>query len=112
MKTTTALATICLVMTAGTAAAKIEVQGHRGARSQRPENTLPAFEYALEQGVDTLEMDMAVTKDGVIVISHEPLLSRGLCLDPKGRPVTTDIPIHALTLAQVTLSRTSAQRIM
>jgi glycerophosphoryl diester phosphodiesterase len=46
------------------------VHGHRGARALRPENTLPAFDYAIQQGVDALEMDMAVTRDNVVVISQ------------------------------------------
>ena len=83
------------------AVARIEVQGHRGARAMRPENTLPAFQYAIEQGVDVLEMDMAVTKDGVIVISHDPRINKELCLMPNGKPVTEMIPIHQLTLKEV-----------
>jgi len=50
------------------------VHGHRGARALLPENTIPGFTYAIEQGVDALEMDLAVTKDDVIVISHDPIL--------------------------------------
>ena len=42
---------------------RILVHGHRGARAMRPENTIPAFEHAIAQGVDALEMDMAVTRD-------------------------------------------------
>lgn len=52
-----------------------EVQGHRGARWMRPENTLSAFRYAVENGADTLEMDLNVTKDGVLVITHDPALN-------------------------------------
>ena len=58
---------------------RILVHGHRGARARRPENTIPAFRYALAEGVDALEMDMAVTKDGVIVISHDPVLQPPVC---------------------------------
>ena len=61
---------------------RILVHGHRGARARRPENTLPAFEYAIAQGVDALEMDMAVTKDNVIVISHDPILEPPVCTRP------------------------------
>ena len=61
---------------------RILVHGHRGARARRPENTLPAFEYAIREGVDALEMDMAVTKDNVIVISHDPLLHPPVCTGP------------------------------
>jgi glycerophosphoryl diester phosphodiesterase len=75
---------------------KILVHGHRGARARRPENTIPAFEYAIQQGVDALEMDMAVTKDNVIVISHDPLLHGPVCTGPKEVSV-----IHELTLAEV-----------
>ena len=75
---------------------RILVHGHRGARARRPENTIPAFQYAIEQGVDALEMDMAVTKDNVIVISHDPILQPPVCSGPKERSV-----IHELTLAEV-----------
>jgi len=75
---------------------RILVHGHRGARARRPENTLPAFEYAIAQGVDALEMDMAVTKDNVIVISHDPILEPPVCTGPQKSAV-----IHQLTLAEV-----------
>jgi glycerophosphoryl diester phosphodiesterase len=75
---------------------KILVHGHRGARAMRPENTIPAFEYAIKTGVDCLEMDMAVTKDNVIVISHDPVLHGPVCTSPQASAV-----IHELTLAQV-----------
>lgn len=57
---------------------------------------MPAFEYAIGQGVDALEMDMAVTKDNVIVISHDPVLRPPVCSGPAKSAV-----IHELTLAQV-----------
>ena len=80
---------------------RIEVQGHRGARALRPENTLPAFSYAIEAGVDTLELDIQVTKDQQLVISHDPLISQVLCLAPGGKPVGDHVRIHQLTLAEV-----------
>ncbi len=49
----------------------IDVQGHRGARGLKPENTLPAFARALELGVSTLELDVGVTRDGVVVVHHD-----------------------------------------
>jgi glycerophosphoryl diester phosphodiesterase len=79
-----------------TNAPAIQVHGHRGARARMPENTLPAFEYAIHQGVDALEMDMAVTKDNVIVISHDPILETPVCSGPRNGVV-----IHTLTLAEV-----------
>ena len=79
-----------------TAGKRILVHGHRGARARRPENTLPAFEYAIAHGVDALEMDMAVTKDNVIVISHDPILEAPVCTGPQKSAV-----IRQLTLAEV-----------
>jgi glycerophosphoryl diester phosphodiesterase len=58
-------------------AASIQVHGHRGARAVMPENTLPAFRYAISVGADFLEMDVAVTRDDVPVISHDPVLRSG-----------------------------------
>src|SRR5437588_7121036 len=75
---------------------KIEVHGHRGARGMRPENTLPGFEYAIAQGVDVLELDMAVTKDNVVVVSHDPHLQPPVCSGPQSKAA-----IHDLTLEQV-----------
>jgi glycerophosphoryl diester phosphodiesterase len=75
---------------------RILVHGHRGARARFPENTLPAFDYAIAQGVDALELDMAVTKDNVLVVSHDPVLHPPVCTGPQPRAV-----IHELTLAEV-----------
>ncbi len=55
----------------------ILVHGHRGARARLPENTIPGFEYAIEAGVDAIELDVAVTSDDVPVLSHDPVLSFG-----------------------------------
>ncbi|WP_240472239.1 glycerophosphodiester phosphodiesterase family protein [Mangrovimonas xylaniphaga] len=60
----------------------IWVQGHRGCRGMLPENSLPAFQRAVEVGVQTLEMDVVVSKDRKVVVSHEPFISRFYCLDP------------------------------
>jgi glycerophosphoryl diester phosphodiesterase len=77
-------------------AAPILVHGHRGARAARPENTLPAFEYAIEAGADVLELDVSVTKDNVLVVSHDPVLKPEICLGPGGSSI-----IRELTLAQL-----------
>jgi len=77
-------------------AQKILVHGHRGARAMRPENTIPAFEYAIQAGADVLEMDVAVTKDNVLVISHDPHLNPEICTGPH-----TGVAIHELTLAEL-----------
>ncbi|MGZ3743648.1 MAG: glycerophosphodiester phosphodiesterase [Pseudobdellovibrionaceae bacterium] len=82
-------------------AKSIEVQGHRGARWVRPENTLPAFEYALQAGVDTVELDMLVTKDGQVVVHHDPTLNPDNCLDPQGKRIPEGISIRSLTLKEL-----------
>src|SRR5580704_239460 len=56
----------------------IQVHGHRGARARLPENTLPAFRYSIEQGVDALELDVVVTNDNVVVVSHDPWIDQGV----------------------------------
>lgn len=54
---------------------KIDVQGHRGCRGLLPENTIPAFMKALELGVTTLELDLVISKDDQVIISHEPFFN-------------------------------------
>ena len=58
-----------------------DIEAHRGGRGLRPENTLQSFANALSMGVDTLELDIGVTQDGTVVVSHErglnPDLARG-----------------------------------
>ena len=62
-----------------------EVHGHRGCRGLRPENTLPAFLHALSLGVDVLEMDVVISADNQVVVSHEPWLNPRICLNPLGQ---------------------------
>lgn len=66
-------------------ATPFDLQGHRGARGLAPENTLPAFARALAIGVTTLELDTAVTRDGVVVVSHDPFLNPNIARGPDGR---------------------------
>ena len=95
MRLAVGLLLCCSMMTA----AKIEVHGHRGARAMMPENSLPAFEYAIGLGVDVLEMDVAVTKDDVLVVSHDPEMNAVHCVGPAGSPRL----IREMTYAQVQL---------
>ncbi|MCC6344477.1 MAG: glycerophosphodiester phosphodiesterase [Bryobacterales bacterium] len=74
----------------------IQVHGHRGARAMRPENTLPAFEYAIEVGADVLELDLAVTSDNVLVVSHDSSINPKLC-EGSGKPR----PIRRMTLLEL-----------
>jgi glycerophosphoryl diester phosphodiesterase len=78
-----------------------DIEAHRGGRALRPENTLQSFANALSMGVDTLELDMGVTKDGVLVVSHERGLNPDLARGPDGLYVSKGIPYVKLTLAEV-----------
>ena len=66
---------------------RLDVQGHRGARGLLPENTVPAFIKAVELGVTTLELDLAVTKDKELLVSHEPYMGAHLATDSSGREI-------------------------
>lgn len=80
----------------------LEVQGHRGARAMRPENTLPAFDYALEAGVDGLELDLSVSKDDELIVVHDQRLNPEICLGPNGAKFGGPGPaIRSLTLAEL-----------
>jgi glycerophosphoryl diester phosphodiesterase len=99
----------------------ILVHAHRGGRAYRPENTLPAFRYAISVGADVLELDLAVTKDNVLVVSHSPYLTQpapeSISSDPAmaaviaaalanerhcdGPALPPGTYIHSLTLAQI-----------
>ncbi|MDH5251673.1 MAG: glycerophosphodiester phosphodiesterase [Cyclobacteriaceae bacterium] len=65
-----------------------DIQGHRGARGLKPENTIQGFLLALDLGVTTVELDVAITKDNQVVVSHEPWMSSTICLDPEGNSYT------------------------
>lgn len=91
-----ALLTVAGCLSAADAPRGIEVHGHRGARASRPENTIPAFEFAIAAGADVLELDMSVTKDNVIVISHDPIVHPPVCSGPQARAI-----IHNLTLQEL-----------
>ena len=68
--------------------AAFDVQGHRGARGLRPENTLPAFEAGLDHGIRTIETDTGVTADGVSLIWHDQFLNPLSCRKVDGSPYT------------------------
>jgi glycerophosphoryl diester phosphodiesterase len=91
----------CAIWALSLPAGAFDLQGHRGARGLAPENTLAGFRAALDLGVTTLETDLAVTKDEIVVISHDPLLNPDLTrLD--GQWIATAGPvIRTLTLADL-----------
>jgi glycerophosphoryl diester phosphodiesterase len=65
----------------------MQVHGHRGCRGLMPENTLEAFQLALELGVDTLELDVCISKDLQVIVSHEPWFNHVFCTQPNGIPI-------------------------
>lgn len=87
-----------------TATKKLDVQGHRGARGLMPENTIPAFIRALDLGVTTLELDLAVTKDKELLVSHEPYMNPEMCLDSLGNEIL-DSEIYAYNIYQMSYSQ-------
>ena len=79
-----------------------DLQGHRGARGLAPENTLPSFQKALELGVNTLECDMAITRDGVVVVHHDLWLNPDTTRGPDGQWLDKRGPaIAELTFAEL-----------
>src|ERR671915_935500 len=95
-----ALTLIVLLM--ANAAQAFDLQGHRGARGHAPENTLPSFELAVAMGVDTLELDVGVTRDGVVVIHHDRRLNPDLARGPDGKWVSAPAPtIHSLSYQEL-----------
>src|SRR4030095_15394604 len=63
---------------------QFDKQGHRGCRGLMPENTIPAMKMALDLGVTTLEMDVVITKDKKVVLSHEPWFAQDITTLPDG----------------------------
>jgi glycerophosphoryl diester phosphodiesterase len=96
---------ICLIIwgmnTAAAQTTPFDLQGHRGARGLLPENTLPAFEKAIELGVSTLELDVGVSKDGIVVISHDRALNSEITRDASGSYITAPLLVNRLTMAEL-----------
>ncbi len=68
----------------------VSIEGHRGARGYLPENTIPSFKLALDQGADTLEMDVVITADRKVILSHEPWFSATISTGPDGKRIARD----------------------
>ncbi|MEZ0540262.1 glycerophosphodiester phosphodiesterase family protein [Fibrella arboris] len=84
---------------------KLDRQGHRGTRGLMPENTIPAMKKALDLGVQTLELDVVISKDGQVVVSHDPYMAADITTKPDGTSVTADeqksINLYQLTYDQI-----------
>jgi len=83
----------------------MQVHGHRGCRGLMPENTLEAFQLALELGVDTLELDVCISKDLQVVVSHEPWFNHVFCTQPYGIPIDRrhekSLNLYRMTYAEI-----------
>ncbi len=69
---------------------EFEIQGHRGSRGLMPENTIPAFKKAIDLGVHTLELDVVISKDKKVVVSHDPFFNSNCTTDPSGKFITKE----------------------
>lgn len=96
--TATAL-TLCSISVA--IADVINIYAHRGYRPLAPENTLPAYTAAMRIGVDVIDMDVNMTKDKILVVTHDLTLNSDLTKDEKGNWIKEKTPIKNLTLAQL-----------
>ena len=79
-------------------------EGHRGCRGLMPENTIAGMMKALELGVTTLEMDVVITKDKRVILSHEPFFNHEITTRPNGEYVKEseerDLNIYQMTLSE------------
>ncbi|UBZ07927.1 glycerophosphodiester phosphodiesterase [Salegentibacter mishustinae] len=69
---------------------QVQVQGHRGDRGNFPENTIPAFISAVKKGVDVIELDVVISKDKKVVVSHESFMHSLYVLTPSGDSISED----------------------
>ena len=98
---------ICMIATAFVSSTPVpfDIEGHRGCRGLMPENTIPAFLKALELGVTTLEMDVVISKDRQVVVSHEPYFNAAFSIKPDGTPVDKkeqkDLVLYQMNYADI-----------
>jgi glycerophosphoryl diester phosphodiesterase len=93
---------------AASAASAVELHGHRGARGLLPENTLASFREAIRQGVDCIETDVGLLRDGHVVIHHDRFVSPVLA---RSGGVWIDAPVLLRSLSATELKRYDVGRI-
>ena len=95
-------ALIAAGLTASAGALGFDLEGHRGARGLAPENTLEAFSTAIAIGVSTLELDLGMTRDDVLVVSHDSFLNPDHTRGPDGKFLAAQGPaIRSLSFAEL-----------
>ena len=93
------LGALCLMMSPAQA---FDLQGHRGVRGLAPENSLAGFELAIKLGATTLETDVAITRDGVVVLHHDLALNPNITRDASGKWLEKpSLPIHQLSWEEI-----------
>lgn len=82
---------------------EFDLQGHRGARGILPENSMEAFQTAIDLGVSTLELDVVISKDSQVVVSHEAYMNPTICLDPDGNKIAdkTDFNLYEMNYEEI-----------
>ncbi|MBO2010066.1 glycerophosphodiester phosphodiesterase family protein [Hymenobacter negativus] len=98
-------ALLLLAQTALAQTRPLDIQGHRGCRGLMPENTIPAMRKALDLGVTTLEMDIAISQDKQVLLSHDPFMNSGFVYQPNGQPIAKAdekaLKIYSLPYAEI-----------
>lgn len=100
MKKFLTLCACALVVTASFGKKTVDVQAHRGGMGLTPENTIPGFLNCIDMGVNTLELDVVISKDGKVVISHDSYMNPAFTLDPQGKemdPKNKKIYLYGMT---------------
>lgn len=83
----------------------LEIQGHRGCRGLLPENSVAGFVLAVREGADVLEMDLCISGDNQVIVSHEPWMSHEFCSTPDGEAISEEDErkhnLHAMTAKEI-----------
>jgi len=80
---------------------KLQVYAHRGARSYAPENTIPGYATGLAIGTDWVDMDIVMSKDGEVIVSHDIRLNPDIVRGPDGKFITDRKLVRTLSLAEI-----------
>lgn len=100
MRLSTLLTIPLVLMSCSETTYDFDLQGHRGARGLAPENTIQSFITAIDHGVNTIELDLVVSSDRKLVVSHEPWFHHSISSHPDGTPVTEEEQ-HGLNLFEM-----------
>lgn len=88
-----------------TAQKKLIKEGHRGCRGLMPENTITSMKKALDLGVDVLEVDVVISADNQVVVSHDPYMAAAFCLKPNGDTISVaeqkDIILYRIPYSEI-----------